>query len=60
MKRSELIKEVLQLQKELGIKRNTDYYFSFTNSKLKFLISSFQDKIDNQEESQDYRIYRAL
>ena len=25
--RSEMVKEILQLQKELGIKRNADYYF---------------------------------
>ena len=33
--RSEMVKEILQLQKELRIKRNAEYYFSFSNSKLK-------------------------
>ena len=60
MTRSEMIKEILQLQKELGIKRSADYYFCFSNSKLKFVISSFQDEIDNKEENQDYRMYRAF
>ena len=60
MTRNKMIKEILQLQKELEIKRDASYYFSFSNSKLKFVISSFQDKIDNQEESQDCRMYRAL
>ena len=60
MSRSEMIKEILHLQKELGIKRNVDYYFSFSNSKLRFIISSLQDEIDNREENQEYRIYRAL
>ena len=60
MTRSEMIKEILQLQKELEIKRNVDYYFSFSNSKLKFIISSLQDEIDNKEENQDYRMYRAF
>lgn len=58
--RSEMIKEILQLQKELGIKRSADYYFCFSNNKLKFTISSFQDEIDNKEDNQDYRIYRAI
>ena len=60
MTRSEMIKEILRLQKELGIKRNADYYFSFSNSRLKFVISSFQDEIENKEENQDYRMYRAF
>ena len=58
--RSKLIKEILQLQEELGIKRSADYYFCFSNSKLKFVISSFQDEIDNKEDNQDYRMYRAI
>ena len=60
MLRSEMIKEILQLQKELGTKRDAQYYFNFSNNKLKFTISSLQDEIDNREENQDYRIYRAL
>ena len=60
MTRSEMIKEILQLQKELGIKRNADYYFCFSDSKLKFVISSFQDEIENKEDNQDYRMYRAI
>ena len=58
--RSEMIKEILQLQKELGIKRNAEYYFSFSNSKLKFVISSLQDEVENKEDNQDYRMYRAI
>ena len=58
--RSEMIKEILHLQKELGIKRNVDYYFCLSNSKLKFIISSFQDEIENKEDNQDYRMYRAI
>ena len=60
MTRSEMIKEILQLQKELEIKRSADYYFCFSNSKLKFVISSFQDEIENKEDNQDYRMYRAF
>ena len=33
--RSEMVKEILQLQKELGINRKAEYYFCFSNSKLK-------------------------
>ena len=58
--RSEIVKEILQLQKELGIKRNVEYYFSFSNSKLKFVLSSFQDEVENKEDNQDYRMYRAI
>ena len=58
--RSEMVKEILQLQKELGITRNAKYYFSFSNSKLKFVISSLQDEIENKEDNQDYRMYRAI
>ena len=58
--RSEMIKEILQLQKELGIKRSAEYYFCLSNSKLKFVISSFQDEIENKEDNQDYRMYRAI
>ena len=58
--RSEMVKEILQLQKELGIKRNAEYYFSFSNSKLKFVISSLQDEVENKEDNQDYRMYRAI
>ena len=58
--RSEVIKEILQLQKELGINRKADYYFSFSNSKLKFVLSSFQDEVENKEDNQDYRMYRAI
>ena len=58
--RSEIVKEILQLQKELGIKRNAEYYFSLSNSELKFVISSFQDEVENKEDNQDYRMYRAI
>ena len=58
--RSEMVKEILQLQKELGIQRSAEYYFSFSNSKLKFVISSFQDEIESKEDNQDYRMYRAI
>ena len=54
--RSEMVKEILQLQKELGIKRHAEYYFSFSNSKLKFVISSLQDEVENKEDNQDYRM----
>ena len=60
MTRSEIIKEILQLQKELGIKRDAKYYFNFSDSKLKFILSSMQDEIDDREENRDYRMYRAL
>ena len=60
MTRSETIKEILKLQKELGIKRDANYYFNFSDSKLKFILSSFQDEIENNEENQDYRMYRAF
>ena len=58
--RSEVIKEILQLQKELGINRKADYYFCLSNSKLKFVLSSFQDEVENKEDNQDYRMYRAM
>ena len=60
LSRSKMIKEILQLQKELGIKRSANYYFCFSNSKLKFVISSFQDEIEDKEDNQDYRMYRAV
>ena len=61
MARSEMIKEIMRLQKELDIKRDAKYYFNFSDSKLKFTIASMQDKLDNKEESQDYReIYKAI
>ena len=41
-------------------KKNADYYFCFSNSKLKFVISSFQDEIENKEDNQDYRMYRQF
>ena len=58
--RSEMVKEILQLQKELGIKRSAEYYFCFSNTRLKFVISSFQDEVENKEDNQDYRMYRAI
>ena len=58
--RSEMLKEILQLQKELGINRKAEYYFCFSNTRLKFVISSFQDEIENKEDNQDYRMYRAI
>ena len=58
--RSEMIKEILQLQKELGINRSAEYYFCLSNTRLKFVISSFQDEVENKEDNQDYRMYRAI
>ena len=58
--RSEMIKEILQLQKELGITRSAEYYFCLSNTRLKFVISSFQDEVENKEDNQDYRMYRAI
>ena len=58
--RSEMLKEILQLQKELGINRSAEYYFCLSNSKLKFVLSSFQDEVENKEDNQDYRMYRAI
>lgn len=60
MTRSEMIKEILYLQRELSIKRSADYYFKFSNSRLMCIIYSMRDEIDDKEENQDYRIYRAL
>ena len=45
MTRSEMVKEILQLQKELGIKRNAEYYFSFSNSKVKSMLNRTRTKL---------------
>ena len=60
MTRSEMVKEILRLQKEVGIERGADYYFCFSNIKLKLIMSSFQDEIENKEDNQDYRCIEEL
>lgn len=60
MKRVDLFNSLRIILNELEIEWQPKKYFQMSNNKLKSLIVKYNEKLEDFEENQDYKIYRSM
>lgn len=60
MERTDLFNTLKVVLNELEIVWQPKKYFQMSNNKLKSLIIKYNEQLEDYEENQDYRIYRAI